>query len=105
MAGRRIRAGVVADGPRAVAIHRPYFIRANTTLQASQGEIITPEIAALLADRRERAADVLDYIVIVLILFDMVVKPFSWSLPARRHRGPRGRRLRAIDPILRHGPG
>ena len=60
-----------------VAVHRPYFIRANTVLQGAPDGPMSIEVAALLADQRERWASVVDYVVIVAILFDMVVKPFS----------------------------
>jgi hypothetical protein len=60
-----------------VAVHRPYFIKANTVLQAAPDGRMSPEVVALLADPRERWASIADYAIIVAILFDMVVKPFS----------------------------
>jgi hypothetical protein len=38
---------------------------------------ISDELALAIADPRERSAAIVDYVVIVLLLFDMVVKPFS----------------------------
>ena len=60
-----------------VAVHRPYFITANTVLQAAPDGRMSPEVVALLADSRERWASIADYVIVVAILFDMVVKPFS----------------------------
>jgi hypothetical protein len=56
-------------------IHAPFFRKvAALTITTPDGPI-TGELAALIADRRERTAAAVDYVVIVAILFDMVVKP------------------------------
>jgi hypothetical protein len=38
---------------------------------------LTPEITALFTDPRYRLVTTIDYVVVIAILFDMVVKPFS----------------------------
>jgi hypothetical protein len=38
---------------------------------------VTPEIAAMFDDPRVRLLTIVDYAIVVVIIFDMVVKPFS----------------------------
>jgi hypothetical protein len=60
-----------------VLIHEPFSRRVGPIAAAAPDGPIGGELATALADPRENAAYWLDYVVIVLILFDMVVKPFS----------------------------
>jgi hypothetical protein len=60
-----------------LAIHAPHARRLGPLVAATPDGPIPPDLGAVLADPRERAASILDYVVIVAILFDMVFKPFS----------------------------
>jgi hypothetical protein len=60
-----------------VAIHRPFSLRAFAALSAAPDGPVGPDVAAVLDEPRERAAYWLDYLIILGLLFDMVVKPFS----------------------------
>jgi uncharacterized membrane protein len=59
------------------AIHRPFADRIMRVASAAPDGAISGELALTLADRRERVAEIADYVIIIAILFDMVVKPFS----------------------------
>jgi len=58
-------------------VHAPYHQRLEKLFATSRSGPFTPEEATAVADPRERAAAMVDYVVIVLLVFDMVVKPFS----------------------------
>jgi hypothetical protein len=58
-------------------IHGPYFERVTAMAATTPDGPLTGEFAVLVADRRERIAAAVDYVAIVAVLFDMVVKPFS----------------------------
>ena len=60
-----------------VLIHEPFSRRVGPVAAAAPDGPISGELATLIADPRENAAYWLDYVVVVAILFDMVVKPFS----------------------------
>ena len=59
------------------AIHAPYFRRIAAVAVKTTDGPLTGDLMSLMADRRERIAAAVDYVIIVAILFDMVVKPFS----------------------------
>ena len=67
---------VVATGTGAT-VHARYHRRLERLFAGAAEGPISEEVAIALADPRERTAVLMDYVVIVLILFDMVVKPFS----------------------------
>jgi len=60
-----------------VAVNRTFAISLDVLLQRTPDGPLSSEIAQLFLEPRVRAATVIDYVVLVAILFDMVVKPFS----------------------------
>ena len=58
-------------------IHAPYHRRLEKLFSTAPEGSMSPELVAAIADPRERLAATLDYVIVVSILFDMVVKPFS----------------------------
>ena len=58
-------------------IHGPFYAKVAAVAAKTPDGPVTGELATLVADPRERAAAAIDYVLIVAILFDMVVKPFS----------------------------
>jgi hypothetical protein len=60
-----------------IAVHAPYGRRVYEALRAAPDGPLTPAAAAVIDDPRERIVGLVDYVIIVALLFDMVVKPFS----------------------------
>ena len=60
-----------------VAVNRTFAISLDGLLRRTPDGPLSSEIAQLFLEPRVRAATVIDYVVLVAILFDMVVKPFS----------------------------
>jgi hypothetical protein len=59
------------------AIHGPFYRRVRALAAGTPDGPLTGELARLVGDRRERTASAIDTVIIVALLFDMVVKPFS----------------------------
>jgi hypothetical protein len=59
------------------AVHAPSGRRVFEALRAAPDGPLTPAAAAVIDDPRERIVGIVDYVIIVALLFDMVVKPFS----------------------------
>ena len=55
----------------------PWGRRMGALLAQTPDGPLTPEIRAMFTDTRVVALTVVDYAVVVLVIFDMVVKPFS----------------------------
>ncbi|HJW21519.1 MAG TPA: hypothetical protein VJ506_03730 [Candidatus Limnocylindrales bacterium] len=55
----------------------PWGRRMGALLAQTPDGPLTPEITAMFTDTRVVVLTVVDYLVVVLIIFDMVVKPFS----------------------------
>jgi hypothetical protein len=60
-----------------VTVHAPYYRRVHATLMATPDGRLPAAAAAVVDDGRERMATGADYVIILALLFDMVVKPFS----------------------------
>jgi hypothetical protein len=58
-------------------VNAPEGKRLGMALRSVPDGPIPPEIDAFFTDQRMNAITVLDYVVLVLLIFDMVVKPFS----------------------------
>jgi hypothetical protein len=58
-------------------IHAPYAIAVGTAAEASADTAPSPELNQALDNPQERFAYWLDYVVIIGLIFDMVIKPFG----------------------------
>jgi uncharacterized membrane protein len=58
-------------------INRTFLLRLAPLVQDAPDGGLTEPVRALFAEPRYRLVNVLDYIVILALLFDMVAKPFS----------------------------
>lgn len=67
---------VIATGT-GITVHARYHQRLERLFEGTAEGPVTEEMERAIADPRERRAVALDYAVIGLLLFDMVVKPFS----------------------------
>jgi hypothetical protein len=61
-----------------VTVARVEGMKLGKTLATAPDGPITPEIAAFFTEPRAVAVLVIDYVLIIALLFDMVVKPFSF---------------------------
>jgi hypothetical protein len=57
--------------------NRPWGQRMGKLLAQTPDGPITPEIAAMFTDSRVVALTLVDYLIVILLIFDMVVKPLS----------------------------
>jgi hypothetical protein len=76
MAPHRIRALHLCDG-RWGASHRPWMARIGTAAAASPDEAPSPELSAAIDEPLQEYRYWTDYVVVTLLIFDMIVKPFS----------------------------
>jgi uncharacterized membrane protein len=60
-----------------VAINRTFLLRLAPLLQGAPDGELTEPVRALFAEPRYRLVNVVDYIVVLALVFDMVAKPFS----------------------------
>jgi uncharacterized membrane protein len=58
-------------------INRTFLIRLAPLLQDAPDAELTEPVRALFAEPRYRLVNVLDYVVVLALIFDMVAKPFS----------------------------
>ena len=58
-------------------IHNPWNKQVLAAATASPDDAPSPELLALVADRREKIAVRADVVIIGAFIFDMVVKPFG----------------------------
>ncbi|HYL41533.1 MAG TPA: hypothetical protein VET90_09505 [Candidatus Binatus sp.] len=57
--------------------NKPWGERMGKLLMQTPDGPLTPEIAAMFTDTRVVVVTIVDYLIVVAIIFDMVVKPFS----------------------------
>ena len=57
--------------------NRTWGLRLGQLLATTPDGPLTPEVAAMFTDRRVVVVTIIDYVVVLAIIFDMVVKPFS----------------------------
>ena len=57
--------------------NRSFAMKLGKLLATTPDGPVTPEIRAMFSDARTVWLTVIDYVIVVVILFDMVVKPFS----------------------------
>jgi len=56
---------------------RAFGPKIGAALAASPDGPITPELRAVVSEQRYRLESIIEYVIIVSVIFDMVVKPFS----------------------------
>ncbi|HXI46334.1 MAG TPA: hypothetical protein VNH13_08530 [Candidatus Acidoferrales bacterium] len=57
--------------------NRPWGMKLGAILARTPDGPLTPELSAMFTDRRVVIGTVVDYALVLLLIYDMVVKPFS----------------------------
>lgn len=57
--------------------NRPWGEKIGRLLMQTPDGPLTPEISAMFTDTRVVALTIVDYVIVIAVIFDMVVKPFS----------------------------
>ena len=57
--------------------NRKWGLQLGQLLRTAADGPLTPEITAMFTDRRVVALTIVDYAIVVVLIFDMVLKPFS----------------------------